>query len=166
MEETSNRIRKLVCPKCGCDNLQITTETQAHTSGKNYSSGKGCLGYLMFGPLGLLCGSCGQKQKTTVTNTNYWVCPNCGNKFRNPDDIKDEISRYKRIASLPMLLVMLGLVSFLAVLGASIDLTAFVWFGIICGAIFLLSWILIKLYAIPKVEKELAEIEEGMARFK
>lgn len=66
------------CPKCGGYNCTIINEVQ--TKGKDYSAGKGCCGYLLFGWAGLLCGLCGEKKKTT--NTNYWVCNNCGKKWR------------------------------------------------------------------------------------
>lgn len=85
-------MKHLCCPQCGNKELQVVNETNVQTTGKNYSTGKGCLGYMLMGPLGLLCGSCGSKQKTTTTNTTYWTCPKCGNKFRSPEDIRKEIS--------------------------------------------------------------------------
>ena len=60
------------CPKCGNENCQITTETS--------SSGKGCCGALLLGPIGILCGACGKGK--TIQSTSYWVCPNCGKKFK------------------------------------------------------------------------------------
>ena len=78
------------CPQCGNKELQVTTETNSQTTGKNYSGGQGCLGFLLFGPLGLLCGLCGQGKQTTTTNTTYWVCPKCGKKFRHPDELRKE----------------------------------------------------------------------------
>lgn len=66
------------CPKCESINCQIINEV--HTKGKDFSAGKGCLGALIFGPLGLLCGACGKGKETT--NTNYWVCNSCGNKWK------------------------------------------------------------------------------------
>nr|QGT51172.1 hypothetical protein Firmicute1046_2480 [uncultured Firmicutes bacterium] len=166
MGEMSKQVQKMVCPKCGSDRLQITTESNTQTSGKNYSSGQGCLGYLMFGPLGLLCGSCGQKQKTTVTNTDYWLCPDCGNKFRNPDDIKADISKKSKIASFPMLLVLLALAAFIIGLGIWLDTSVLKVFGIICAIIYILAWIVTKTWVIPKAKKELSDIEEGMAKFR
>lgn len=83
------------CPKCGNKNLLSTTETKTQTHGKNYSAGQGCLGFLLFGPLGLLCGGCGQSKHTTSTNTTYWICPDCGYKFENPDDIRQKIRQYQ-----------------------------------------------------------------------
>ena len=89
------KYKRIHCPRCGCNDLQATVETSTsvRTTGSSYSGTKGCLGWLLFGPIGLLCGSIGQKQRTYVDtkNTNYWVCSECGNKFRNLDDWKKEI---------------------------------------------------------------------------
>ena len=76
---------RIKCPTCGSTNLQYTTEseTKVETSGGGYSGSKGCLGFLLLGPFGLLCGNCGKSQKTTVTNLHkhFWVCSDCGCKF-------------------------------------------------------------------------------------
>lgn len=68
----------MACPRCGNTNLQIITET--HSSGKDFSASKGCCGWLIFGPIGLLCGLCGEGRN--YHSASYWVCPKCGNKFR------------------------------------------------------------------------------------
>ncbi|MDL2214196.1 hypothetical protein LJB76_01390 [Clostridia bacterium OttesenSCG-928-O13] len=67
------------CPRCGSPNLHPITETESETKG--YGAGKGCLGYLVFGPLGLLCGACGMGEGKSRSKS-YWVCGQCGNKFR------------------------------------------------------------------------------------
>ena len=97
-------MKELCCPKCGSKRIQATTETDVRTTGKNYSVGQGCLGYLLLGPLGLLCGSCGSGQKTTTTSTTYWVCPNCGNKFQSPQDIRSE-AQNKKSASVALIII-------------------------------------------------------------
>ena len=61
------------CPRCGSANIQFGTNT--HSGG--FSAGKGCCGYFLLGPLGLLCGACGSKTKTD----EFWVCQKCGNRF-------------------------------------------------------------------------------------
>lgn len=66
------------CPKCGGENCQIITETQ--TKGKDFSAGKGCCGWVIFGPMGILCGMCGEGKK--ISNKSFWVCHQCGNKFK------------------------------------------------------------------------------------
>ena len=51
------------------------------------------MGWLLFGPVGLLCGGLGQKQRTSIHTNNklYWICNECGVKFRNLDDWNNEI---------------------------------------------------------------------------
>ncbi len=61
------------CPKCGSENVQYATKT----SGGGISAGDSCLGYLLLGPLGLLCGACG----SGTTTEEFWVCRDCGNRF-------------------------------------------------------------------------------------
>lgn len=68
----------MICQKCGSDKCQVINEV--NTSGKDFSAGKGCCGAVLLGPIGILCGACGKGKKTT--NTNYWVCNNCGAKFK------------------------------------------------------------------------------------
>lgn len=87
---------KICCPECGSRNLQVLSNTNFTTTNevKGYSGGKGCLGFFMFGPLGLLCGSCGNKSKQTVTatTTNCMVCKDCGENFLTPKQILDSIA--------------------------------------------------------------------------
>lgn len=66
------------CPKCGCETCHIISQT--YTSGKDYSASKGCLGTIIFGPTGLLCGLCGEGKETY--SKNYWICSNCGKKWK------------------------------------------------------------------------------------
>lgn len=85
------------CPECGSEELQIVRDTNVKTTGKNYSGGQGCLGFLMFGPLGLLCGNCGQGQKTQVQQKTHWVCSKCGHKFRDPEEWRNEVKEYRQV---------------------------------------------------------------------
>ena len=65
------------CPKCGCENCQIISDT--YSEGKDFHAGKGCLGVICFGPIGLICGLCGKPKQTKTKH--YFYCPDCGNKF-------------------------------------------------------------------------------------
>lgn len=65
------------CPYCGSGGCAPVTESV--TSGSDFSAGKGICGYVLLGPIGILCGACGNG-KTTKTNT-YWKCPSCGKRF-------------------------------------------------------------------------------------
>lgn len=59
------------CPKCGSEKCSAVAET------KGFVAGKGCLGVLIFGPLGFLCGLCGMGKTKKV----FFVCGDCKNKF-------------------------------------------------------------------------------------
>ncbi len=92
-------LRKLHCPHCGSEDLypMTSTETTITSSGKGFSAGKGCLGLLLLGPFGLLCGSCGTKTKTTVQDStkNYWACRSCGKKFLDIDNLNTLLEQEK-----------------------------------------------------------------------
>lgn len=61
------------CPRCRSERVQFGT----NTSGSNFSNGDACCGFILMGPLGLLCGFCGSDVKTE----EFWVCQDCGCKF-------------------------------------------------------------------------------------
>lgn len=65
------------CPHCGSDNCQPMNET--NVTGGGYDPTSGCCGYFLFGPLGLLCGACGNDTRSTTRT--YWICKNCGKRF-------------------------------------------------------------------------------------
>ena len=65
------------CPKCGSENVQFATST----SGGGFSFGNACCGYILAGPLGILCGACG----SSVQTDEFWICHNCGNRFTEAD---------------------------------------------------------------------------------
>ena len=100
---TTNQNR-MHCPQCGNDELQMITDnvSSVQTSGGGYSGGKGCLGFLVFGPFGLLCGNCGSGSTTTVINDtkHFWTCNRCGYRFKDFEDYRKEISALKTNAKL------------------------------------------------------------------
>lgn len=62
------------CPKCGSTNIQVVS----HTETTGFGCGKGCLGSLLLGPFGWLCGLCGMgKGKSKILR----ICAGCGKKF-------------------------------------------------------------------------------------
>ena len=82
----------LQCPNCHSTDIIPITETSTNVSGGGYGVGKGCCGWILFGPLGLLCGLCGTGVKSQTQTKTYWVCRSCGNKFRSQADITAEQS--------------------------------------------------------------------------
>lgn len=72
-------IDMLKCPKCGSDNIQFVHETEK----RGFKVGDSCCGYILLGPLGLLCGACGMNKESS---TEFWVCNRCGAKFNEEDN--------------------------------------------------------------------------------
>lgn len=66
------------CPRCGSHDIMPVSEVS--TKGKDFNTGDACCGYMLCGPLGLLCGATGKGKQTTTTT--YWMCKGCGNKFK------------------------------------------------------------------------------------
>lgn len=66
------------CIQCGHPDCSVINEV--HSTGKDFSVTQGCCGSIFLGPIGILCGACGQKRK--IHNTTYWVCNHCGTKFK------------------------------------------------------------------------------------
>lgn len=77
----SENSMKVRCPRCKSERIITMTKTSTTTTTSGYKGGVGCLGWLMLGPLGLLCGLCGMGSKTKVKHINYLVCQECGNEF-------------------------------------------------------------------------------------
>lgn len=90
-------MEKHCCPNCGNHDLQALNHTNVQTHGSDFSATKGCLGFLLFGPLGILCGTCGQGKTTTTTNQTFWVCNKCGNKFRDVNEQRKEAETLKNM---------------------------------------------------------------------
>jgi predicted RNA-binding Zn-ribbon protein involved in translation (DUF1610 family) len=77
---------KMICPKCGGNNVISKSVSETITSGKTKGFGwiKSCIGFLIFSVPGILCGLCGmgkEKNKTTTKTTVVHVCQDCGNQF-------------------------------------------------------------------------------------
>lgn len=152
----------ICCPQCGNEELQITTETNTQTTGKNYSGGQGCLGYLIFGPLGLLCGMCGQGQKTTTTNTTYWICPKCGKKFRNPDELREVAENAEKASKILAVTAVISVILTIVSCAAEYIIPTILLFTI---AVFSIVYGFIGWRNTKNFKEELDEIESGMNRF-
>ncbi|MFW5889133.1 MAG: hypothetical protein ACOCUD_02005 [Bacillota bacterium] len=59
------------CPNCNSKKIAYLTKSSDGFSGSN-----ACCGYIIFGPLGLLCGLSGKRESLTVRK-----CMNCGYEF-------------------------------------------------------------------------------------
>ncbi|MCD8025690.1 MAG: hypothetical protein LUF33_01820 [Clostridiales bacterium] len=156
---------EICCPQCGNRDLQVQTITDVKSEGKNFSGTKGCLGYILFGPLGLLCGSCGQKEKITTTNSTYWTCPKCGKKFRAPEELQKEIEVNKKAfvgqAVLGVIIAIICVIALYSSTGLGLALIT----GIIVLAMTVGGFYLMTRSKNKKIEAELQQLEEDMQRF-
>lgn len=177
---------KLCCPECGSRDLQILSETNFQTSvkTKGYSNSKGCLGYLLFGPLGFLCGNCGGGGKSTVnvntTTSNAWICKDCGNKFRTKNDILKAIEQQENeLKKSTILIVVFSVLSFFTLL----LMFAKLWYSSLTGmksmweiylimpvyfAAMILALVFLRIKIKNTIEalyEEIREMENKMSRF-
>lgn len=110
--------QKFHCPHCGSNDLHPITSTEITTSssGGGFSAAKGFLGYLLMGPFGFLCGSCGSKTKTSVnaSSKNYWMCRSCGKKFLDMADLDAQLQKEK--AAIPRTIIVTALAAVFSVL--------------------------------------------------
>lgn len=157
--------QQLCCPQCGNTELQVVNETNVETKGKDFSGSKGCLGYILFGPLGVLCGSCGSGKKTTTTNTTYWTCPKCGKKFRAPDDLRKDKELFKKtFISLIVVGIIFPIIAAFA-LADTLGVAGSVIFSVVLAtAIIAFAYFYIKRQT-NNLEAEAQELEASMQRF-
>jgi len=74
---TSGARRKLHCPQCGSDRINITTESSV-SGGVTTHSGYGSV------------------TRFDNDHRNYWICNDCGAKFRNIQNLEEEIKKVKK----------------------------------------------------------------------
>lgn len=78
--ETPSQSTTDFCPYCHASSESCAPigKTEVKKSGTGGFLSR-CLGVLLLGPAGLLCGFCGDSIK--VKNETWWVCKNCGREF-------------------------------------------------------------------------------------
>lgn len=90
-ESTSSE--DIQCPKCGSHNCEIQLQQTTTSKGNSYNAGMGCLGFLLTGPFGLLCGLCGAGNTVTTTHQSMCFCKHCGHQFLPKGIAKDNVKR-------------------------------------------------------------------------
>lgn len=155
--------KKVICPVCKSKNLQVISEDHSvtQTKGGGFSATKGCLGYLLLGPFGLLCGNRKLKTKNYNIHKTFWVCSDCGHKFRNLEDWKNELDSSRRGIKILAVLsaVLLVLSVFLMILGSQED------FALVMGVIGLVLGLImggvtaICYYSLRKQQQAYEELE-------
>lgn len=98
---TQSGSKKLHCPNCKSHNLTVTTESSV---GSAISTGR-------------------TVRTTMVSNThrNYWVCSDCGTKFRNIQNLEEEIKKNKNAPKLCAVFAIIAAIFFLITLVQSMS---------------------------------------------
>ncbi len=102
---TKKRAEKKIgihCPQCKSEKILVLPQTDIKGG---YRIGRGCLGYLLLGPLGFLCGALGKKSKISAVNSTVFVCQECGFKFLN---IEDTVAMTKKDRTETLILGIIG----------------------------------------------------------
>lgn len=68
----------MICTHCGEDNCKLINEIKS--TDKDLSSEHTCCGAFLLGPIGIVCEVFEHGRK--VKKEYYWVCRECGNKFK------------------------------------------------------------------------------------
>ena len=75
-QNSFDNVQKINCPKCNSDKLEFDEQTEV--SG-GFNKKFACLGFICFGPLGLLCGNHNAQPKQV--HKTHWKCSNCKTKI-------------------------------------------------------------------------------------
>lgn len=130
----------------------------ARTIGNGYSPAKGCLGSLLFGSGGWLLMALGQRQRTIIEtqNRNYWICNDCGYKFRNTEDWHEEIKKKEQAVKVNLVLtIFFIIVAMLLFTGGEVSSVVGIVFLII-GAVNAITFFLGK----TRIRNELQHLDD------
>ncbi len=72
LKNYENEEDEVRCPNCGSKNIDFVT----YQASSNFDKGDACCGYLLCGPIGLLCGAKDKTEARTVRK-----CKKCGKEF-------------------------------------------------------------------------------------
>lgn len=140
--------RKLHCPNCRSTNIAITTESSV---------------------TGGLSTSRGNVTATSLSNVhrNYWICSDCGTKFRNIQNLEDELVKAKKSPIFVGVWFVLALIVTIFLVGNSMNnpIGGFIMlpFTFASGITALVTFIFIFVYSgrAKKLEQELAYLKEN-----
>ncbi|MBU5465055.1 zinc-ribbon domain-containing protein [Anaerotignum sp. MSJ-24] len=95
------------CPQCsaGSEFCHPVVKTNVKVTGKFYDICDGCCGYILLGPVGLLCGACGSSVKTKTRNETWWICQRCGKEFMSKQSALERANVSMWMAALYTLLI-------------------------------------------------------------
>lgn len=129
--------RRLHCPKCHSTSLSpvVETEITGGTSLNHSISRRNSVSAMQF----------------NNTHRNYWMCSECGNKFRNLQNLEEEIAKLRKaVTSAIAGLLLIAVVILLNIIVVGFNFLALIM--ILAAAIFAL--------AVPYVKNKIRELEK------
>lgn len=145
---------KLCCPNCGSTQLTVTTDRDWGAAALGGIAGA-AVGGVVSGAIGVA---------SNLQQQTFFVCSDCGHRFRNPKELENEAKIYGKrsilVSIVSGVMILLCLILIIAVDLVFID----IFFGAI-AAILIVCIIFMNKKA-QKPKKELEEIQRGMSRFR
>lgn len=114
---------------------------------------------------GAITSTRGSMSSTRVSNThrNYWMCSSCGNKFRNIQNLEEEIVATEKSVKVSIVMTVISALLFLLLItkGESFMLFLFLPFVVTVGLVALVSFCMIFSYKgkANKMKEELAYLQ-------
>ena len=151
MQETnSQNAKKLHCPNCKSHNIAISTETSID------------------GAVTSSFGGSSRVSSTSVKNThrNYWFCSDCGAKFRNIQNLEEEIAKTKKLPTTYTIgAIICAILCIILFSVASSSLMGWLFFGSFAigstvGAIVFFIYIFVAKNKLTQLEAELADLKQ------
>ena len=145
---------KLCCPNCGSTQLTVTTDRDWGAAALGGIAGA-AVGGVVSGAIGVA---------SNLQQQTFFVCTDCGHRFRSPQELENEAKIYGKrsilVSIVSGVMILLCLILIIAVDLVFID----IFFGAI-AAILIVCIIFMNKKA-QKPKKELEEIQRGMSRFR
>ncbi len=136
-------VRKMHCPNCKSSNIQISTESSVN---------------------GAVTAHHGGFSTSSVSNThrNFWFCSDCGTKFRNIQNLEEEIARSKNTHIIFFVFAAISLALFILFLSmiSENSFGGFIFgpFVFVCGVTVIVT-VIYGFLSISKVKKMRKELE-------
>ncbi len=137
-----NASKKLHCPNCKSNNIEISTETSVNGGVTTHSGAV-------------------STTRMSSTHRNYWFCKDCGNKFRNIQNLEDEIktgSKYPAIYSV-LTVIALALSIWLITLISEAKFLVFIYgtfaLGSVIATVVFFIYIFVSINKLKKLRAEL-----------
>lgn len=131
---------KLHCPNCKSHNISISTESSVG---------------------GAVTSTYGNTSVTSVSNThrNFWFCSDCGTKFRNIQNLEDEINKCKYTHFIAWIIGAILAIIFIVAIKNSV--IGFLLFPFAIGAVVFIIMGFVSKSKLDKKKKELEYLKEN-----